>query len=56
MTFSFAQYDSGVAVVVGHSVVVHTDLGDLRGTTEGGVAVWRGLDFAAKGWDTGEIR
>ncbi|MCV7237086.1 carboxylesterase/lipase family protein [Mycolicibacterium celeriflavum] len=35
-----------MAVVVGHSVVVHTDLGDLRGTTEGGVGVWRGVPYA----------
>lgn len=46
MTFSFAHYDSVVATVVGHSVVVHTDLGDLRGTTEGGVGVWRGVPYA----------
>ncbi|WP_326546945.1 hypothetical protein QGN32_01600 [Mycolicibacterium sp. ND9-15] len=35
-----------MATVVGHSVIVHTDLGDLRGTTEGGVAVWRGVPYA----------
>jgi para-nitrobenzyl esterase len=35
-----------VAVVVGHSTVVHTTLGDLRGTTEGGVGVWRGIAYA----------
>nr|WP_090278946.1 carboxylesterase/lipase family protein [Mycolicibacterium komanii]CRL74622.1 carboxylesterase type B [Mycolicibacterium komanii] len=46
MAFSFAHYDSPVATVVGHSVVVHTGLGDLRGTTEGGVAVWRGVPYA----------
>ena len=35
-----------MAVVVGHSTVVHTSLGDLRGTAEGGVAVWRGVPYA----------
>ncbi|RAV15829.1 carboxylesterase/lipase family protein [Mycolicibacterium sp. GF69] len=35
-----------MATVVGHSVVVHTDLGDLCGTTEGGVGVWRGVPYA----------
>ncbi len=25
---------------------MHTDLGDLRGTTEGGVGVWRGVPYA----------
>ena len=43
---SFAHYDLGVAVVVGHSTVVHTGLGDLRGATEGGVGVWRGVPYA----------
>lgn len=46
MAFSFAHYDSPVATVVGHSVVVHTGLGDLRGTTENGVGVWRGVPYA----------
>jgi para-nitrobenzyl esterase len=35
-----------VAVVAGHSTVVHTDAGDLRGTSEGGVGVWRGVPYA----------
>ena len=35
-----------MAVVVGHSTVAHTDLGDLRGTAEGGVGVWRGVPYA----------
>jgi para-nitrobenzyl esterase len=35
-----------VAVVVGHSTVVRTSLGDLRGTSEGGVGVWRGVPYA----------
>jgi para-nitrobenzyl esterase len=35
-----------VAVVAGHSTVVHTDAGDLRGTSEGGVGVWRGIPYA----------
>jgi para-nitrobenzyl esterase len=46
MTPSFAHYDSVVAVVVGHSTVVHTELGDLRGATDGGVGVWRGVPYA----------
>ena len=46
MSASFAHYDSGVAVVAGHSSVVHTDCGDLRGTTDGGVGVWRGIPYA----------
>ena len=47
--FTFAHYDSGVAVVLGHSgpsPVAYTDLGDIRGTTEGGVGVWRGVPYA----------
>src|ERR1700754_1309578 len=32
--FSFAHYDLVVAVVLGHSTVAHTNLGDLRGATE----------------------
>jgi para-nitrobenzyl esterase len=35
-----------VTLVVGHSTVVHTDLGDLRGTVEGNVGVWRGVPYA----------
>ena len=35
-----------MSVVVGHSTVAHTDLGDLRGTAEGGVGVWRGVPYA----------
>jgi para-nitrobenzyl esterase len=36
----------GVAVVAGHSIGVHTGLGNLRGTTDGGVGVWRGVPYA----------
>ena len=43
---SFAHYDLVVAVVLGHSTLAHTDLGDLRGTIEGGVGVWRGVHYA----------
>jgi para-nitrobenzyl esterase len=35
-----------VSVVVDLSTVAHTAAGDLRGTTEGGVAVWRGVAYA----------
>jgi para-nitrobenzyl esterase len=46
---SFAHYDLVVAAVLGHtaiSPVAHTTLGDLRGATEGGVGVWRGVPYA----------
>jgi para-nitrobenzyl esterase len=43
---SFAHYDSTVAVDVLHPTVALTGLGDLRGTTEGGVGVWRGVPYA----------
>ena len=43
---SFAHYDLGVAVLLGHSTIAHTGLGDLRGTTEVGVGVWRGVPYA----------
>jgi para-nitrobenzyl esterase len=35
-----------VAVDLADSTVAHTRLGDLRGTTEGGVGVWRGVPYA----------
>ncbi|OBB16980.1 carboxylesterase [Mycobacteriaceae bacterium 1482268.1] len=35
-----------MAVVAGHSTVVHTQCGDLRGTTDGHVGVWRGVPYA----------
>lgn len=55
MAASFAHYDFGVAVVAGHSPVVRTSSGDLRGTTEAAdirgakgrrVGVWRGVPYA----------
>lgn len=35
-----------MAVVAGQSTVVSTPSGDLRGDTEGGIAVWRGVPYA----------
>ncbi|MCV7152368.1 carboxylesterase/lipase family protein [Mycolicibacterium pyrenivorans] len=35
-----------MAVVAGHSTVVHTTSGDLRGDLEGGIGVWRGVPYA----------
>lgn len=46
MASSFAHYDSPVAVDVEDPAVAHTGLGDLRGGTEGGVRVWRGVPYA----------
>ena len=43
---SFAHYDSGVPAVAEVPAVAHTTVGDLRGTVEGGVAVWRGVAYA----------
>ncbi len=39
-------YDPAVSIVVNPSSVVHTSHGALRGTAEGGVAVWRGVPYA----------
>ncbi|WP_353372296.1 carboxylesterase family protein [Mycobacterium sp.] len=35
-----------MAVLLGHSTIAHTGLGDLRGTSEVGVGVWRGVPYA----------
>lgn len=35
-----------MAVVAGQSTVVHTPSGALRGDTEGGIGVWRGVPYA----------
>ena len=43
---SFAHYDSGVPAVAEVPALAHTTFGDLRGTVEGGVAVWRGVPYA----------
>ena len=43
---SFAHYDSGVPAVAEVPALAHTTVGDLRGTVEGGVAVWRGVPYA----------
>ena len=37
-----------MSVVVDPPTVVHTSLGALRGTTEGGVSVWRGVSYAER--------
>jgi para-nitrobenzyl esterase len=47
--FSFPHYDSAVAAQRGtaeDSTIAHTAYGRLRGTTEGGVNVWRGIAYA----------
>ena len=43
---SFAHYDSGVPAVAEVPALARTAVGDLRGTVEGGVAVWRGVPYA----------
>ncbi len=43
---SFAHYDSPVPSVAELSTIVPTVQGLLRGTTEGGVGVWRGVAYA----------
>jgi hypothetical protein len=40
---SFAHYDSGVLAVAEVQAIAATRLGDLGGTVEGDVAVWRGV-------------
>jgi len=42
---SFAHYDSGVPAVAEVPAFAHTTVGDLRGTVDGGVAVWRGVAY-----------
>jgi para-nitrobenzyl esterase len=44
--YSFSHYDSGVAVVADLPTVAYTSAGALRGTTDGGAAVWRGVPYA----------
>lgn len=44
--FRVPHYDSGVSAVADVQTVAHTTLGRLRGTTEGGVGVWRGVPYA----------
>jgi para-nitrobenzyl esterase len=43
---SFPHYDSGVPGVAEVPALVQTAAGDLRGTVENGVAVWRGVPYA----------
>jgi para-nitrobenzyl esterase len=43
---SFPHYDSGVPRVAEVPALAHTAAGDLRGTVENGVAVWRGIPYA----------
>jgi para-nitrobenzyl esterase len=43
---SFPHYDSGVPGVSEVSALAQTGGGDLRGTVENGVAVWRGVPYA----------
>jgi para-nitrobenzyl esterase len=43
---SFAHYDSGVPAIAEVPALAHTTCGDLRGTVEGGIAVWRGVEYA----------
>lgn len=43
---SFAHYDSGVPAVAEVPALARTALGDLRGSVERGVAVWRGVPYA----------
>ncbi len=44
--YSFAHYDSGVAIVDKVAPIAATLAGELRGTSERGVAVWRGVSYA----------
>ena len=44
--FSLPHYDLLVSVVVDPPTVAHTSLGALRGATERGVRVWRGIPYA----------
>lgn len=37
-----------MVVVAGHSAVVETEAGSLRGDTEGNIGVWRGVPYAAQ--------
>ena len=43
---SFPHYDSGVPAVAEVPTLAHTPFGELRGTVEDGVAVWRGVPYA----------
>ncbi|AKS34586.1 carboxylesterase/lipase family protein [Mycolicibacterium goodii] len=43
-----------MSVVAEHSTIAHTSLGQLRGTLEGGVSVWRGVPYAQQ--PVGDLR
>ena len=45
-SYSFAHYDSGVPHVDQLDTIVDTRAGQVQGTREGPVAVWRGMPYA----------
>lgn len=51
---SLSHYDSGVAPVAEQTTIVQTAHGMLRGSTDGGVPVWRGVAYARQ--PVGDLR